>query len=180
MATAAPATLLAIPTADSDPTGPRKPMPVEAALTETRRYVDRSAGPDRANDIDRLRAQMAEANDRVRDLASAEYHLTRSSDVLLSTADEIHRTMVGLRQERDRLQLATSALRDAESAQHVRQLWLDAHPEVVAHLLRLSSRGRRFSGRRGDLQSWDARRGLASTWPVGAGPQMSAGRKSAA
>jgi hypothetical protein len=134
--------------AAGDPTAPRTPVSVMVALAETHRHVGRSAGPDRTADIARLRAEIAEAADVIHGLALAEYYLTRDPEAVAGRADEIDRTSASLRQERERLQRARDALEAAEAAQRRRDEWLDAHPEIVAHLDELSARARRLAGRR--------------------------------
>ena len=132
--------------AASDPTAARRPLPAAAALAETNHLIDRSAGPDRTGEIDRLRATVAQTADLLQSLAEAEYHRNGSQSTSGAHPGETDgAAIIGLTQ--DRLQREVDALRGAEAAQHVRQNWLDAHPEIVAHLRELSMRRRR-AGRR--------------------------------
>ena len=134
--------------AAGDPIVARKPVPLAEAAAETRRYVDSSAGPDRAQDIVRLRAQVTQSEDLVECLAQVHSALTR-----LENADESPNptgTAIGanIRQEQARLRSREEALRDAEMAQQSRQTWLDAHSDTVRHLNDLQARAQRRPGRR--------------------------------
>jgi hypothetical protein len=131
-----------------DPTVARRPVFAATSLAETRRYVDRTAGPDRTRDIDRLRAKVDELAEVVRDLALTEYQLTCDGDAVDARREELDRTARRLRNERKRLHTAMDILQDAEKAQVRRQDWLDAHPDTVAHLAELSLKVRQTVGRR--------------------------------
>ena len=140
-------TASASPTA-GDPTVPRKPVALAEGLAETRRYIDASTGPDRAQDIVGLRAQVAQSADLVEFLTQVHYQLTRARDAAGSPTDDSPRIAANIRQEQARLQRAENALREAERAQRSRQAWLDAHPESLAHLDDLRARAQRRPGRR--------------------------------
>jgi hypothetical protein len=129
--------------AAGDPTVARKPMPLKDALAQTRHYIDSSTGPDRAQDIVRLRAQVAQAADLVENLTKVHYQLRRARTAAGETMDTCAGIGSSVRHEQDRLQRAENALRDAIAAQQSRQAWLDEHPETVAHLDELSARSRR-------------------------------------
>ncbi len=131
-----------------DPTVARRPVSTATSLAETRRYVDRTAGPDRTHHIDRLRAKVDELAEVVQDLALSEYHLTCNRDAVDANREDIDRTARRLRNERKWLRTAMDILQDAEKAQVRRQDWLDSHPGTVAHLAELSFKVRQPVGRR--------------------------------
>ena len=78
---------LAAPVA-GDPTVPTKPVPLEEALAKARQYIDSSAGPDRARDIVRLRAQVTRSAGLVHYLARARTQLLGVVDRLGDTSDD--------------------------------------------------------------------------------------------
>jgi hypothetical protein len=131
-----------------DPGVARRPVSAATSLAETRRYVDRTAGPDRTHDIDRLRAKVDELAEVVQDLALTEYHLTFDGEAVDAHQEEIVRTARRLRNERKRLHTAMDILQDAKKAQVRRQDWLEAHPGTVAHLAELSLKVRPRVSRR--------------------------------
>jgi hypothetical protein len=131
-----------------DPGVARRPVSAAISLAETRRYVDRTAGPDRTHDIDRLRVRVDDLAEVVQDLALTEYHLTCDGDAVDAHREEIDCTDRRLRNERKRLHTAMDILQDAEKAQVRRQAWLYAHPDTVAHLAELSLKVRQPVGRR--------------------------------
>jgi hypothetical protein len=126
-----------------DPTVSRKPVPLEDALAQTRHYIDSSAGPDRAQDIARLSAQVAQTADLVDFLTKAQGRLNRARTAAGEARDDSTGIASSVRREQDRLQRAEDAWRDAMAAQQSRQAWLDEHPETLVHLDELSARARR-------------------------------------
>ena len=130
------------------PTVARKPVPLAEAMAETRRYVDSSAGPDRARDIDRLRAEVAQSADLVKYLTQVHDELTRAGHADGSPAANCSGMAANIRPEQARWRRAEKALRDAEMAQQSRQAWLDEHPETVHHLDGLRARARGQARRR--------------------------------
>ena len=125
--------------AAGDPTVPTKPVPLEEALAKARQYIDSSAGPDRARDIVRLRAQVTRSAGLVHYLARARTQLLGVVDRLGDTTDD-HTDMAADTWHRQDCLWGADALREAEAAQQRRHAWLDEHPEVVAHLAELEAR----------------------------------------
>ena len=118
-------------------------MPLEDALAQTRHYIDSSTGPDRTQDIVRLRAEVAQAADLVENLTMVHYRLHRARTAAGEAMDAFEGMASSIRHEQEHLQRAEGDLSDAVAAQQSRQAWLHEHPETLAPLDELSARARR-------------------------------------